>query len=215
MQNFIYKLLDILFPQTDFEDKLGRLSLADFINKSGGVRPREYKNITYLFEYKNPFVRRCVWLLKYKNKRLIAIYYAEILNDYILDIVSEESGFDFAERFVFIPIPISKEHLGQRLNNQCELILKELDVLSDDNFDFNYKDLKKVKNTKSQTKTLNRGEREKNVLGSFDVRDNHALLDKRIILLDDVVTTGSTLKEARKILLEAGAKEVILIAMAH
>jgi len=215
IKKFFFLVLDVLFPQTGFEENLKTLSLSRFIDKSGGIRPKEYKGVTYLFSYKNNFARRAVWVLKYKNNNLASKLYAQVLEDYLLDFVGENAGFDFDDKFVLVPIPISKEHLSERLNNQCELVLKELERLSGDNFEFNYKDLIKIKNTKSQTKTLSKVEREQNVIDSFDVRDNHNFLNKKIILVDDVVTTGSTLHEAEKILLEAGAKEVTLLSIAH
>ena len=74
-------------------------------------------------------------------------------------------------------------------------------------------DLKKIKNTKAQS-NLNESERAKNIKDCF-VWSGENLKDKIIILLDDVVTTGATLNEARKILRKAGARKVIAFTVAH
>lgn len=63
------------------------------------------------------------------------------------------------------------------------------------------------KKTKDQTH-LSLEERERNVRGAFVVRANSALQGKKVILVDDVMTTGSTLKECARVLKDAGADEV-------
>ena len=68
------------------------------------------------------------------------------------------------------------------------------------------------KKTKDQTH-LSPEERERNVRGAFVVRANSALQGKKVILVDDVMTTGATLKECARIIKEAGAREVVGVTL--
>lgn len=62
---------------------------------------------------------------------------------------------------------------------------------------------------------LSRNERERNVRRAFHLSDSRPIEGKRILLVDDVYTTGATLREGAKILLKGGAKEVIVAAVAR
>jgi predicted amidophosphoribosyltransferase len=68
--------------------------------------------------------------------------------------------------------------------------------------------------TKPQTR-LKREERLKNVKHAFDVLKNAAVKDKRILLIDDVFTTGTTISECSRTLKDAGAKEVHAVTVAR
>ena len=60
-----------------------------------------------------------------------------------------------------------------------------------------------------------REERLANVIGSFEARKHETIKGKKIILIDDVRTTGATMSEAKKVLKEAGAKKVIGVVVAR
>ena len=76
--------------------------------------------------------------------------------------------------------------------------------------------LKKIKQTSTQ-EGLSGIQRRKNVIGSFGIDDTYKYLlkDKRILLIDDVFTTGSTVDECSKILKKHTAKEVIVLTLAR
>lgn len=74
--------------------------------------------------------------------------------------------------------------------------------------------LKKVRNNPPQSGITGDAQRRANVLGVYRVRDVKVLAEKRILLLDDVITTGATAGEAARVLLTAGAKEVYCGAVA-
>lgn len=81
------------------------------------------------------------------------------------------------------------------------------------NFQFSKTALIKIKDTPSQTNTESRAEREKNLKGCFSASDE--VVDRNIILIDDVATTGATLQEARRTLLRADARKIIAFTVAH
>ena len=75
----------------------------------------------------------------------------------------------------------------------------------------------KPKETKHQARIHNRGERLKNIIGSFAIKntEKNLLKNRNIILIDDIITTGATLTEARKTLKKAGARKIIAFTVAH
>ena len=74
--------------------------------------------------------------------------------------------------------------------------------------------LKKIRNNRQQSKISAEAERRANVLGAYRILDKADVRNKRILLLDDVLTTGATAGECARILLTAGAKEVHCAAVA-
>ena len=71
----------------------------------------------------------------------------------------------------------------------------------------------KIKHTKEK-KTLSKDERRINVEGAFKIKDNRDIFNKVVILIDDVMTTGSTINECKKILKNNGAKRIIVLTIA-
>jgi len=74
--------------------------------------------------------------------------------------------------------------------------------------------LKRCKFTLTQT-GLDKKERERNIKGAFEVRDNEKIAGRNIILIDDVYTTGATLNECAKKLIKAGAQKVAVLTLAR
>ena len=74
--------------------------------------------------------------------------------------------------------------------------------------------LKKIRNTKPQSRLPDVSHRKANVLGAFTVPDPAKIQGKRILLIDDIITTGATVSECARTLLTAGAKEVYCAAVA-
>ena len=74
--------------------------------------------------------------------------------------------------------------------------------------------LKKIRNTKPQSTAGSADKRRANILGAYRVIDPSLVKDKRILLMDDILTTGVTASECAKMLLIAGAKEVNLATLA-
>ena len=74
--------------------------------------------------------------------------------------------------------------------------------------------LRKRNLVKPQSRTLNLEERRHNIRGAFRVIAPEDIRGKRVLLIDDVLTTGATVSEASRVLLEAGAKTVHVAALA-
>ena len=76
------------------------------------------------------------------------------------------------------------------------------------------KTLRKIRNTPPQSRIRDAAHRRANVLGAYRAYQPEAIRGKRILLLDDIITTGATASECARVLLTAGAKEVCCAAIA-
>jgi ComF family protein len=120
-----------------------------------------------------------------------------------------------SEKTLLIPLPLSFMRILRRGFNQSHRILEEaLRHDRDKKFKLETKNLVKVRETRMQS-LLSERERKTEQRGVFNVRHPERLRGEVVFLFDDIVTTGSTLYEARKVLLKAGAKDVVCIALAH
>lgn len=106
---------------------------------------------------------------------------------------------------IIIPIPMHKRDVFRRGYNQSELIAKQVGKIL--GIEVCTKAVSKMRITEAQ-KNLTRSERMINLDGAFEVIHPELILNKRILLLDDVCTTGSTLGEVTKILKNNNAAKV-------
>lgn len=111
--------------------------------------------------------------------------------------------------WVFVPIPLEKHRFIERGFNQAELLAK---AISDRRFPV-VNLLNRVRATQPQVGLL-RKDRVKNVRNCF-AWSKRSSCPKEVVLFDDVVTTGSTFKEAARILRRQGAREIWAITIAH
>ncbi|MFA6271772.1 MAG: phosphoribosyltransferase family protein [Patescibacteria group bacterium] len=112
---------------------------------------------------------------------------------------------------VIVPIPLHKKRLAERGFNQSELIGNHVaEILQ---LKINPKLLIRTKNTKSQM-TLNKADRILNMQKSFVCPDPAQVKGKDIILIDDVLTTGTTIREAAQALKASGCRSVSAIVLA-
>ncbi len=109
-----------------------------------------------------------------------------------------------------VPVPLSKERLKQRGYNQSELIAKL--VAKDFGVPCISNVLIRKRNTQQQA-MLHKGQRTKNVRGAFALQDADALCGMRVLLVDDIFTTGATMREVAKTL-SFSAASVIACAIA-
>ncbi|MBI5196712.1 MAG: ComF family protein [Nitrospirae bacterium] len=146
-------------------------------------------------------LKEAVNLLKYhKIKRLSKPLSAIILR-------TEITGID-----VVLPVPLYKKRLRHREFNQSALLAKYL--AGSMGVPLAIDCLVKVRDTMPQV-GLRAQEREKNIKNAFEVRDKRFIQGKTLMLVDDVITTGATVRECSRQLKKAGAKDIYVIALAH
>ncbi len=203
----------ILPPRTDFAivKKLNPEKI-DALPKSGGVESLNW--IHPLFYYKDNKVRAIIWELKYKENTKPINHIAKLIYEEIVAEVSDIVTFNNDAEFLLIPIPITETRRIERGYNQSEIIAKS--ILENDlarTLLYAPQWFQKIKDTPKQSRSESKQERMMNLIGCFEA--DPRVEGKYIILIDDVVTTGSTLLEARNTLLSAGAREVLAFTVAH
>jgi len=139
--------------------------------------------------------KKIVETLKFKGLKALG----PVMAEHLYKIVPETHW----DQFIVVPIPLHWQRKHWRGFNQAELIIPA---------EANKKSLlERVKKTQQQAR-LNKLDRVSNLKNAFICTDN--VINKNIILIDDVVTSGQTLDEAAKILKQAGARKVIGVTFA-
>ncbi len=172
-------------------------------------------NIDILFDYRNKAVKLLIKSLKYKNNIDLKNIFAQSLLDRLLDMSSEITLFTGREPII-IPVPMSKKEQRERGFNQCEELLKQIKKKSPKNFDIRFNVLEKIRDTKRQAK-LDKENRYNNIHLSMQVRDaaKQQVIDRVVIVVDDIYTTGATFREAKRALIAAEAKDCYGLFLAH
>ncbi|MFN7088697.1 MAG: ComF family protein [Candidatus Paceibacteria bacterium] len=164
--------------------------------------------LLYPFSYKDPTVEKIIKVFKYDFIKGLAEPIEKLMANYLKKI---KERIDLNE-LLGIPIPLHRIKFNHRGYNQSELIADEIAKCQ------NIKVLKnclvKIKSTKDQAK-LKENERLKNLNGAFKCLKPELISGQKILLVDDVYTSGATMNECAKVLKEAGAKEVIGLVIAR
>ncbi len=113
---------------------------------------------------------------------------------------------------VVIPVPLFWKQQIKRGFNQSEMFARRLSAHLSINI--SHRNLVRVRNTETQTH-LSHDERIYNVTGAFSVRKRQKIAGKKILLIDDVMTTGVTASECSSVLKKSGADSVYVITLAR
>ena len=151
-------------------------------------------------------VQQAIHIFKFERR----LYFAKFLIQLIIDNVP--SDCDITDYDYIIPIPIHKRRLNERGFNQCFVLCKgiskkfKVEVKTDV--------LTRRKNTSPQS-SLDRDKRMQNIIGAFGLSNEDQIQGKRILLFDDVFTTGATVSEAVNVLWSADPTEVDVLTLAR
>ncbi|HEY4479307.1 MAG TPA: phosphoribosyltransferase family protein [Candidatus Paceibacterota bacterium] len=214
LHRFARGFIDLLLPQAAEVRFLEDASVASLLQKA---RPasKELPGIISVFDYRDPLIKRMVWEIKFRGNRRLAKLAADVLYEHLLAELSELKLFSGGSQVLLVPVPLAAKRMRGRGFNQAERIADEM-IKIDGGKNFSIStSVVRVKETKSQTQTKSRSERMQNMNGAFSVINKKSVMGKNIIVLDDVVTTGSTIGEIKKVLLQSGAASVIGLTLAH
>ena len=158
----------------------------------------------YALWYYEGVVRSSLHRYKFRGAQSYAPVYGRLLAMQLLRRFPE--GFD-----ILTWVPVSPRRKWDRGYDQVELLARavgaELELRP-------LRTLRKIRHNPPQSGITGQAQRKANVLGVYEAVQPSAFLGKRILLLDDVITTGATASECARVLLTAGAKEVICAAIA-
>ena len=159
-------------------------------------------DLTAVWRYEGQ-VRKSLHRYKFGSARYYAAAYGRLMAMRILR--------DLPEADIVTWVPVSRQRLRRRGFDQVELLAKavspELGISAEGL-------LEKIRNNQANSGLKTSAERRANVLGAYRAVHPELLRGKRVLLLDDIVTTGATASECARVLLTAGAEEVIFAAVA-
>lgn len=161
-------------------------------------------NASFVFE-KERELQHILHALKYNGKFLLGKYLGEIVSNETINILKSWNPN------LILPIPLHPLKKAERGYNQSDFICKGLSKAL--NIQYRTNIIKRSRFTHSQT-TMTLEERKQNVNEAFKQKKKRAITGKRILLVDDVITTGATITECAKVLLENGADKIYAFSIA-
>ena len=209
--NLLEKVLEYIFlPSCGVCGKLGEGYLCKECEKELNkytINCNDFKqktDILHIFQYKE-LIRKLIIQYKFNNKSYLYKTFCEF-------IVKNKKAFDFIKSYdIIIPVPMHNRKKALRGYNQSELIAKELartakikiftDVLI------------KTKNNKVQS-SLNKQDRKNNVKDVYKLVKKEKIYNKKVLIFDDIYTTGATIEACKKEILTANVKSVGILTLA-
>ena len=152
-----------------------------------------------------PTLREAVHLMKYEKKQVISKHLNQLLRAHLPEDLAS-TGYDF-----LLPIPLHTNRLRQRGFNQAEQIAQGVaqawgvPVRTDILF--------RIRDTVPLSSLGSHEERLKNIAGAFEVRSPDSIQGQKILLIDDIFTTGTTINEALKVLQVASPDRIDVLTL--
>ena len=197
-------LLQLCFPYSQDEKIIASCTKDTFRSK---LFPQTYKGCVTLASFKDPQVRSAIHLVKFHHNKLGSELLGTLLAAYFETLPQEQ--------FTLIPMPISSARLRTRGHNQVTTIAsvacKTFPCVT-----LRTDLLKRVRHSASQT-SLSQQERRTNLTGAFQVPPEKVaqVRNAHVIVCDDVITTGSTMREAKKALAECEPASIVCVSLSH
>jgi ComF family protein len=153
-------------------------------------------------------LRDLIHLLKYQRVRPVAPLLAKFL-------IQATSPLALPEGLLVLPVPLFKSKLRDRGFNQAEEIARAfVDRCKGRSIQLETSSLVRTRETASQT-GLTRHQRRANMRGAFSVSRPDRIAGRNVLVVDDVMTTGTTASECARVLLRSGAKQVFVATVAR
>ena len=202
-------------PVCGFCGKLDRNSLCNKckiqIQKNNLSKIEEYKNTSsyfdehiYLFQYSGE-IRNMILNYKFREKSYIYSTFVELIKNN-KKICAQIKKYD-----IIMPVPISKKRLNTRGYNQSALIARKIAKMLNMCYEENI--LVKIKDNKPQSE-MGQEKRKSNVKDVYTIKNKEKIYQKKILLIDDIFTTGNTVNECAKLLIENFASSVGIFTIA-
>lgn len=167
-------------------------------------KEKYFEELMYIFKYEGQ-VRKLILDYKFNEKSYLYKTFVNFL-------LKNEKIFENIKKYdKIIPVPISKKRNKERGYNQSMLIVEE--IANKTNLELVNNCLIKTKNIIEQSK-LNKEDRQQNIQGVYSLQNERLITNKKILLVDDIYTTGSTVNECCKILQQANPKTIGVLVLA-
>lgn len=203
------KVINLIYPQVC--SICGKLNTKSLCNRCKNKLEKEFENKTdnYLEDSEKNFIKHH-YFFKYKNlirSQLLSYKFQE--KPYIYKTISsflenKQKNLEKLKKYdIIIVVPISKKRQKERGYNQSNLLAKEIAKMMSLKIEKNI--LFKIRNTAPQS-SLNKQQREENVKQVYKAKNIEKIKNKKILIFDDIYTTGNTVNECAKTLIEAGVQ---------
>lgn len=182
------------------------------------IEEKNFEELMYIFKYEGQ-VRKLILDYKFNEKSYMYKTFVNFL-------LNNKKIFENIKKYdKIIPVPISKKRYKERGYNQSLLIAKEISKQTQYKANLENKQkektnlelvnncLIKTKNIIEQSK-LNKEERQNNIQGVYSLQNPQIITNQKILLVDDIYTTGSTVNECSKILKQANPKKIGILVLA-
>ena len=179
---------------------MSRIKPGDIVK----YKDKNFEKHIYLFKYEGIIKER---LIKFKFNEKPYIYKA-----FVNFLIKNKKICSFLKSYdIIIPVPIHYNRKVKRGYNQSALISKEIAKMTGIDYSENVL-LKKINNKPQSTK--NKEARKENVIGVYYIKNEYKIYNKKILLLDDIYTTGSTVNECCRIIRQANISSIDVITIA-
>ena len=173
-------------------------------NKKIQLNKIYFDGLIYCFNYKG-LLRNLILKYKFNDSAYLYKFFSTI-------IINKEKYCRILKSYdIIIPVPMYEKKFLERGYNQTELIAK--DIALKIGIKLEKELVQKIKNTKIQS-SLSKEERKKNIKNAFLVNNKKNIKNKKIIIFDDIYTTGETVNELSRVLKKSGAKEILIFVIA-
>ena len=168
------------------------------------IEDKYFNELMYIFKYEGQ-IRKLILDYKFNEKSYIYLTFVNFL-------LKNKKIFENIKNYdTIIPVPISKKRLKTRGYNQSLLIARK--IAQQTNLELVNNCLIKTKNIIEQSK-LNKEDRMQNIQGVYELKNKQLIENKKILLIDDIYTTGSTVNECSKILRQGNPKKIGILVLA-
>jgi len=211
-------ILLLLFPERCIGCNRAGSAICALCERTVSTKPRALSQHTAaLFDYQHPLVKKALWALKYRRKRALGKYFGIALYREFFKPLAR-GGKGTANDIVLVPIPASAKAVAMRGYNHSGVIattIVEAGKADGLTLSLERNMLFKKRENPRQVEAMTKHEREKNVEHIFGVKNGKSVTGKIVVLIDDVTTTGATIRDARRALLAWKPKRVLAVVVAH
>lgn len=206
---------DLLFPPETWRVRLDHLDARIVAETATGVWVHRAVHCIAPLPFDHALVRTVVHAAKYRAHERSASILGDVLSPFVAEELAERRMAGMFETAHVVPVPLHATRLNERGFNQSERIARALVTsIGDSTLVLTPHLLTRTRHTETQTKQA-RHERITNMRDAFAVTERNLVHNANIILVDDVITTGATLRAATRALEAAGARSVLCVAAAQ
>ncbi|MCE2414782.1 ComF family protein [Candidatus Poribacteria bacterium] len=195
---------DIQFFKAPWCDICGTSGIKGLCDACATTPPR-YGKLRSVAFYQTT-LQQAIHFFKFEKKKVLARHLIQLINAHI------PSDCSLAEYDFILPIPIHKKRLRERGFNQAMLLANG--IAKAEGVPILANTLIRKRHTIAQS-SLDRETRQQNIVGAFEIRNPDIIRGKRLLIFDDVFTTGATIREAVSELWTADPAEIDVLTLAR